>query len=81
MVTLVWFFCCWVLFSLRLLELKMLELGDLNITDHDSKLLSVSSPVTSPSDVFYTVVAENITLKERFFPPAFFFYLHTPLLL
>lgn len=56
------------LFPLRVLKLKMLKLSNLNIINDNSKLLSVSSPVTSPSDVFYTV-AENIKLKERFSPP------------
>lgn len=70
------------LFPLRVLKLKMLKLSNLNIINDNSKLLSVSSPVTSPSDVFYTV-AENIKLKERFSPPpppAILFYLHTPFL-
>lgn len=56
------------LFPLRVLKLKMLKLSNLNMINDNSKLLSVSSPVTSTSDVFYTV-AENIKLKERFSPP------------
>lgn len=62
------------LFPLRVLKLEMLKLSNLNIINDNSKLLSVSSPVTSPSDVFYTV-AENIKLKERFSLPHPFFFI------